>query len=144
MREVVGKNINLDYTSLLDRAMNQVPKHRVEQSRFKVPKAEVSIVGSRTIIHNFKELTNTLRREPRHLLRFILKQLATAGDIEGDLVILQGQFSRATINRLIDLYVRNYVICPVCKAPDTKIVKEKRMWFLICEACGAKSSIRPF
>ena len=133
-----------NYTALLDRAVKHMPKHKVEQSRFRIPRAEVSVVGSRTVIHNFKELADTLRREPRHLLRFILKQLATAGEIEGDLVILQGQFSRATINRLIDLYVRNYVICPVCKAPDTRIVKEKRMWFLICEACGAKSSVRPF
>jgi translation initiation factor 2 subunit 2 len=35
------------------------------------------------------------------------------------------------------------VICPICKRPDTKIVKERRFHFLICEACGAKSSIRP-
>ena len=75
-----------NYTALLDRAIKHMPKHKVEQSRFRIPRAEVSVVGSRTVIHNFKELADTLRREPRHLLRFILKQLATAGDIEGDLV----------------------------------------------------------
>ncbi|MCD6263176.1 translation initiation factor IF-2, partial [Candidatus Bathyarchaeota archaeon] len=38
-------------------------------------------------------------------------------------------------------YTKRYVICPVCKRPDTRIVKEKRLAFLVCEACGARSSI---
>ncbi|MEM3439613.1 MAG: hypothetical protein QXG32_01685 [Candidatus Bathyarchaeia archaeon] len=32
-------------------------------------------------------------------------------------------------------------MCPICKMPDTKLLKEKRLTFLICEACGAKSSV---
>ena len=39
-------------------------------------------------------------------------------------------------------YLEGYVVCPVCKRPDTKIVKEKRLSFLVCNACGAKSSIK--
>jgi translation initiation factor 2 subunit 2 len=38
--------------------------------------------------------------------------------------------------------LEGYVICPVCKRPDTRIVKEKRLSFLVCNACGAKSSIK--
>jgi len=29
-----------------------------------------------------------------------------------------------------------------CKRPDTKLVKEKRLSFLVCNACGAKSAIK--
>ena len=32
--------------------------------------------------------------------------------------------------------------CPTCKSPDTKILKENRISFLICEACGAKSTLK--
>ncbi|MEM2273205.1 MAG: hypothetical protein QXX56_03185, partial [Candidatus Bathyarchaeia archaeon] len=35
-----------------------------------------------------------------------------------------------------------FVNCPICKRPDTKIIKEKRFNFLVCEACGAKSPVR--
>jgi translation initiation factor 2 subunit 2 len=38
--------------------------------------------------------------------------------------------------------MEGFVTCPVCKRPDTKIVKEKRLSFLVCNACGAKSSIK--
>ncbi|MBK5133178.1 translation initiation factor IF-2, partial [Candidatus Bathyarchaeota archaeon] len=31
---------------------------------------------------------------------------------------------------------------PVCKRPDTKIAKDKRLIFLDCNACGARSSVK--
>ncbi len=133
----------LDYEQLLERALRQVPKHVTKHERFEIPRARVVIIGTRTIIQNFKEICDILRREPRHLARFLLRELATAGDIEGDMLALQGKFSRSAINRLIKIYTESYVICPVCGSPDTRLVKEKRLMFLVCEACGARSSVRP-
>jgi hypothetical protein len=46
------------------------------------------------------------------------------------------------VNKKLDEYVNRYVICKECKRPDTKLVKEDRISFLKCEACGAKSSIK--
>ena len=48
----------------------------------------------------------------------------------------------AVISRLFQIYVKDYVECPTCTSPDTKIVKENRISFLICEACGAKSTMK--
>ena len=39
-------------------------------------------------------------------------------------------------------YLKDYVECPTCQSPDTKVEKENRISFLICEACGAKSTIK--
>jgi len=97
----------------------------------------------RTIIHNFKGIAETLNRPPQHLLKFLAKEMATAGVIDDERAIFQGKFENETLQHLVERYTKEYVICPICKRPDTKIVKEKRLWFLICEACGAKSSIRP-
>ena len=70
------------------------------------------------------------------------REMATAGSMDGVRAIFQGKFKTDTLNRLIQLYAEAFVICPVCRRPDTKIVKEKRFSFLSCEACGAKSSAR--
>jgi translation initiation factor 2 subunit 2 len=48
----------------------------------------------------------------------------------------------AEIVKLLQLYFREFVRCPVCGGVDTQIVSEKRFRFLVCEVCGAKSSIR--
>ncbi|MGZ5510629.1 MAG: translation initiation factor IF-2, partial [Nitrososphaeraceae archaeon] len=49
---------------------------------------------------------------------------------------------RSSFGALIDRYVKDYVICPVCGSPDTRTEKNKKLGFLLCEACGAKSSIK--
>jgi len=131
------------YKELLERAYSQLPPTVFESKRFEVPRVRSTIFGMRTIVHNFKEIAETLNRSPQHLLKFLAREMATAGVIDDERAIFQGKFENETLQHLVERYTREYVICPICKRPDTKIVKEKRLWFLICEACGAKSSIRP-
>lgn len=131
-----------DYRDLLRRAHSQLPPEVFEHKRFEIPKVRSGAIGMRTYIVNFKEIADALNRDPLHLLRYLSREMATAGSMDNTRAIFQGKFKVDTLNRLIQLYAEGYVICPVCKRPDTKIVKEKRFSFLSCEACGAKSSIK--
>ena len=130
------------YEKLLERARSQIPEVASKRERLELPRLLYSVVGMRTIVHNFKEIAEALNRDPRHLLKFLTREMATAATMQQSRVILQGKFSRDTFERLIQRYMEQFVTCPVCKRPDTKIVKEKRLSFLVCEACGAKSSVR--
>jgi len=131
------------YKEMLERARSKLPHEILEHKRLEIPKPRSSTIGVRTIIYNFKEICDTLRRDPHHLMKFLSGELATAGTLEDSRVIFQGKFSHDTLDRLIQRYIDDFVTCRVCKLPDTRIVKEKRFQFLICEACGARSSIRP-
>jgi len=131
------------YEDLLKRVYSQLPPEVFKPKRFEIPRVSSTVAGMRTVIHNFKEIVNVLNRSPQHLMKFLTREMATAGTLEGDRAIFQGRFSEESLQNLINRYTRDYVICPICKRPDTKIVKEKRIYFLVCEACGAKSSIRP-
>lgn len=134
--------MKFDYKELLKRARSQLPTDVLERKRFEIPKPRSITVGMRTIIHNFKEICEAFNRGPQHLLRYLSREMATAGTISGSRAVFQGKFRRDTIERLVQHYAAAFVICPVCKRPDTKIVKEKRLSFMVCEACGAKSSVR--
>lgn len=101
------------------------------------------MIGMRTIIHNFKEIADALNRDPRHLIKFLTNEMATAGTLEEGRATFQGKFPHNTLERLVTIYTENFVVCPVCKRPDTKIAKERRLFFLVCDACGAKSSLKP-
>ena len=70
------------------------------------------------------------------------KELGTLGSIIGSKASFKGIFDRSALKRLIESFVRDYVICPECNSPDTYIFKEKRLRFLKCEACGARSPIK--
>jgi len=131
-----------DYEELLKRARSQIPEVTSKHERLELPKLAHSVIGMRTIIYNFKETAQALNRDSKHLLKFLTREMATAATMQESRVIFQGKFSRETFERLLQRYMEQFVTCPICKLPDTKIMKEKRLSFLVCEACGAKSSIR--
>jgi len=131
-----------DYDLLLKRARSQLPEITSKRERLEIPKLHYSVIGMRTVIHNFKEIAEVLNRDPQHILKFLTGELATAATTQESRVIFQGKFSRETLEKLLQRYMETFVVCPVCKRPDTKIVKEKRLSFLLCEACGAKSAVR--
>lgn len=135
--------MSTEYEKMLNEAYSRLPPQMFKHKRFEIPRPNAVVSGARTILHNFKEICDALNRDPSHALRFLSKEMATAGTTDGVRAIFQGRFDNETFRRLIDRYARDFVICPVCRRPDTKIVKEKRLYFLDCEACGARSSIRP-
>ena len=131
-----------DYDKLLDRAIDQLPQKVFETKRFSVPKAYSVIQGNRTIIQNFKDITEALNRDPQHVLKFLLRELGTAGNLEGSRAIMQGKFTHYLINDRIDDYVKRFIMCHECNRPDTKIIREDRVFLLKCEACGAKAPLK--
>ena len=131
-----------DYESLLSRAIEQLPPEVFEIKRFNVPKAYSVIQGNRTFIQNFKEVAEALNRDPQHVLKFLLRELGTAGNLEGGRAILQGKFTHFLINERIDEYVEKFVVCHECTRPDTRIIREDRIFILKCTACGAKAPLK--
>jgi len=131
-----------DYEALLKRAGSQIPDVGVKQERLEIPRLSHTVVGMRTIIHNFREIAGALERDSMHVLKYLSGERATAATMQGSRAIFQGKFSADTFNRLLQRYVESFVVCPICKRPDTRMIKERRLTFLVCEACGAKSSIK--
>jgi translation initiation factor 2 subunit 2 len=126
------------YEKLLDQAFGKLPKRSESSDRFQMPRASILPAGARTIITNFTEIASALRRKPDHLQKFILKELATSGELKGNRLVVQGRFRSDIVDRKIELYAKEYVLCPDCGKPDTKFVREDRYLFLKCEACGSR------
>ena len=131
-----------DYEKLLKRARGQLPKEVFEKPRFDVPKVSRDREGSKTLITNFSQICDYLNRDPKHVLKFLLRELATSGYVDGQRAVFIGRFSGDQLNEKIDKYVNEFVLCPVCKKPDTKIMKEARVALIKCMACGAREPVR--
>ena len=134
--------MTFNYEDLLKKACAQMPEVSAKHERLELPRLMVNTVGMRTIISNFKEVADALDRDPQHILKFLTREMATAATFQDSRAIFQGKFRRESFERLLQRYLDSYVVCPICKRPDTRIVKEKRLSFLVCNACGAKSSIK--
>ena len=98
--------------------------------------------GQKTFLRNFSEFTKILRRDPDKILKYLSKEFAVPAERLGDKAMFIGRRAPEDFTRLFQIYVKDYLECPTCKSPDTKILKENRISFLICEACGAKSALK--
>jgi translation initiation factor 2 subunit 2 len=136
------RKMKYNYDELLKRACSQMPEVSLKRERLELPRLLITTVGMRTVISNFKEVADVLDRDPQHILKFLTREMATAATFHDSRAIFQGKFRRDSFERLLQRYVDSFVVCPVCKRPDTRIVKEKRLSFLVCNACGARSSIK--
>jgi translation initiation factor 2 subunit 2 len=136
------QKMKYNYDELLKRACSQMPEVSLKRERLELPRLLITTVGMRTVISNFKEVADVLDRNPQHILKFLTREMATAATFHDSRAIFQGKFRRDSFERLLQRYMDSFVVCPVCKRPDTKIVKEKRLSFLVCNACGARSSIK--
>ena len=129
------------YDELLDKAQEEVPEEIDDGERFEVPVADTRKEGSKTVITNFSEIAEVLGREEKHFSKFLQDELGTAGHIEGGELVLNGEFRRGNVNGRIENYAEDYVYCPECGSPDTRMVKEKGVEMLKCEACGARNPL---
>lgn len=132
----------VEYEKLLDRALEQIPKAVFEKSRFQIPEADVVIVGNRTVLRNFRSIASAINREPEHLIKYLLRELGAAGNLEGNQAVFQGKFVKSVVDERIKRYVEEFVLCRECGKPDTRLVKRERIQMLKCEACGARASVR--
>jgi translation initiation factor 2 subunit 2 len=140
---VVSAQKPANYEALLKRLQDKLGTDaRKATSRLEIPQPQIIWVGKNTIFRNFMDFPKALRRDPEKILLYLNKELASAGYIQGERVIFLGRKTPSSFNALIDRYVKDYVQCPVCGSPDTRTEKNKKLGFLICEACGAKSSIK--
>lgn len=130
------------YDELLQRAIEKIPKQAGTGERFEMPVADISIQGNQTIFKNFSEIAQKLRREPKHLLKFLSKELATPASFDGSRAIFDSKLQQKSVQTKLESYVKEFVICKSCGRPDTRLIKENRIDLAKCEACGARNPVK--
>ena len=132
-----------DYKSMLENVRKNLPEAVFIKERFEIPKVMGHIQGNRTVISNFLQIASTLRRDVDHLLKFVLKELATPGEIKKSGALLLGtKVPASRINDKIRQYANEFVLCLECGKPDTQIIKEGELTYMKCTACGAKNFVK--
>ena len=136
----------MNYEEALKRAQENVPKDVFEHKRFTIPGVELYQEGGKTYCQNINAIATKLRREPGHILKHLLRELATRGSIRMkgkhvDALIFRGRFREFTMDALVKKYAEKFVMCDNCNRPDTHLIKRDRFTFLVCEACGSRRTV---
>ena len=134
--------VKSEYEKLLKKIQDKVSENKTSVSRFELPVVDVMWQGNRTFFRNFAEFPKLLRRDPDKVLQYLSKEFAAPAQLAGDKAVFVGKRDPHDFTALLNRYVKEYLECPTCKSPDTRIEKSNRLTFLVCEACGAKSSLK--
>jgi len=126
---------------MLQKAKSELPQEVKATERFEIPKVKGHLQGNKTVISNFFQIVDILHVDIQHLLKYLLKELATPGEIQNTLLIFGTKLSASKINEKIERYAKEFVICKECGKPDTKLIKEGNFMFIKCNACGAKHPV---
>jgi len=131
----------MDYAKMLKRGRDTLPEVVSVKERFEIMKVLGHLQGNKTIISNFNQIATSFTREPNHILKFLLKELATSGEMKGGKLIFNSKLSSKIINQRIREYANLYLLCSDCGKPDTQIINEAGVNYLKCAACGSKNRI---
>src|SRR3989337_399620 len=132
----------LSYDALLQRAKKALPDALSSGERFQIPEADIVVEGKTTILRNFLDIAEAIRRDPTMVLTYLLRELGTAGAQDGRRVVFKGKGTAAQVADRVKSYVDTYVMCQECGRPDTRLVKEDRVAMLECDACGARRPVK--
>ena len=132
----------MDYEKLLAKAMKDLPENVVQKERFEIPKVKGFIQGNKTVVTNFNVIVSALRREAQHFLKYLLKEVASPGTLDGARLSLGRKISSSLLNTKIKKYAEEYVICEKCGKPDTSIINKEGKSYLKCGACGHQKEIK--
>ena len=132
-----------EYGALLARIRAARPESASHsEDRLKLPEPRTMVSGKRTYWVNFIEFPTTLRRDPAEFLNYFRSQLAINASLENGRAIFMGRPDKHSFSALLQRYLKERVICPVCNSPDTRLEKTKQLTTIVCEACGARSAAK--
>ena len=84
-----------------------------------------------------------LHRPPDHLSSYLQVELGGLTSLDGNAqqLVVKGRFQQGHMEKVLKHYIREYVICKVCKSYDTAMEKENRLHFVKCSQCNSRLSV---
>jgi translation initiation factor 2 subunit 2 len=133
-----------NYEKLLDSVYGKLNVQKAGSSeRFEVPPLDVLNEGkNKTIVKNFKRICDAIRRDPAMLSRYLSREVGAPVDMDGERLIIHRRVLGPVLQKRLDFFVKEYVICQQCGKPDTNLATIERTKMLVCESCGARRPVK--
>ena len=130
------------YEKMLDELYSKLPEKTQHKERFEMPQVEISIEGNKTLFRNFSSIAQKIRRKEDMISKFLSREVAAPVRKEGEILIIQRKVNKILLQKKLEIFVKDYVLCFECGKPDTSIMNIEGIKTLVCEACGARRPIR--
>jgi translation initiation factor 2 subunit 2 len=137
--------LDYSYEQLLDRAFANLPSLASDKVDFKIPDVDSIIQGNKTIIKNFSQIADVARRSEEDVAKYLTKELAAPVSTDDQKLTISTKVQQSTLNEKVKKYFESFVICKECHKPDTHVEGTDRGYeTIVCEACGARYTVKKF
>jgi translation initiation factor 2 subunit 2 len=134
---------------LIDRGYTKLKllNSQIEKKAFCKP--EIINHNRKSYITNYMKFCESIKREPEHLQKYIDHEMNAATSIiangsmndEKSGLKFNMMFKKDIIMNTVTGYMKEYVLCSLCKSGNTEIKKVDRINYLKCNNCKADKAI---
>lgn len=130
------------YQELLDKLYESLKRdhpHLRDQRSCKlwIPDVRSFFTARKTVLLNFIQICNAVKRPQKHVMDFLISECATSGSLDPwNRLSLIGKFRQKELQTIISKYVKEYVMCTSCKSFNTLFKRESRLNIIRCHVCG--------
>ncbi len=116
--------------------------------RYTMPKLDIVYEGRgngcKTVILNLPKVCDALDVCTEFPVKFFSYELSTQVKYNAELerCIINGTHSAESLQTVLNAFIDQYVLCPVCTLPEIVLSVKKEALRYKCKSCGAKSDIR--
>ena len=117
--------------------------------RYKMERLQSKIEGKgngiKTVIVNLTSVANSLARPPSYVIKYFGFELGaqTNTNPNDDRWIINGAHDAAKLQDYLDGFISKFVLCKMCKNPETEVNVKDGNITLDCKACGRISQVDP-
>lgn len=115
--------------------------------RYKMPRLESKIEGRgngiKTVVTNMAAISEALNRPPSLPTKFFGTELGAQSrwEDETEKATVNGAHNTGDLQKLLNIFIDKFVLCPKCHLPETALVVRKQLIQHKCSACGAKEAV---
>ena len=130
---------------MLNRAFEKSSGLTVENVDFKIPEVDSIVQGSKTMVRNINSIAGVARRSKEEIAKYLTKEIAAPISFDQQSLIISARVSNQDLNAKMKKYFDMYIICKECHKPDTHVQSMSRGYVtIVCEACGAKYTVKNY
>lgn len=136
----------MNFEELLDSVYREIDDKTIITTKLVIPPPIIEKSTTNTYWKNIKKILITINRNPDHFIDFLNKEINTGEWIsssKSDGIVLVGKYNIEQLTKLLQSYIKKYVVCNICNATNTLLDKDKelRVFKINCNKCKSIYSV---